>query len=167
MIWNVLIRLALSAWLIYIAIIDWRTLEVPNWATVPPLLLATLWRVLFGGWPIGLALALVLAGAQWPWALAPALGGLGLCLGLAVPMGLDVTVGVWILCFILWQLGVIGGADAKAVMTLSALFPDERLAWLLLLMWLAGGVIHRLLKHKYHPALPAVALAGLGYLWLF
>lgn len=187
-----LVRLALSAWLTALAVQDIRKGEASNWLTVPPLLLVTAWRALTDGWPVGLALALVLAAAQWPRLTLPALAGMGLCLWWAVPAGLETAVGVWALCFVLWRLGVIGGADAKVVMTLAALFPDERLAWLLLLAWFALSVIHLIVRRGRNlprsllraasgllklqvnegagircPALPAVALAGLIFLWLY
>ncbi len=187
-------HLLLLVWLAYVAIIDMRHREITNWATVPPLLAVTIWRSLTGGYPIGLAMAFILIAAQWSWAIAPALCGLGFCLWIATPMALDVTIGVWILCFLLWHFDVIGGADAKVVMTLTAVFPDERLAWLLLMSWFgvsmfylvrkygrktprilltAGWNLLRLrplpsseasVSYSRHPALPAVALAGLVYL---
>ena len=189
--------IAVSAWLAYVAVADLRTVEVTNWATVPPLLAVTAWRALMtdDGYPVGLALALFLIGSQWPTLAAPALAGMVACLTLAAPVGLEVVVAVWVFCFVLWRLGVIGGADAKVVMALTALFPDGRLAWLLLLAWFGLSLVYLVARHgrsvprsllqaarglvklrvlseeedekERYPALPAVALAGLAYLWFY
>jgi Flp pilus assembly protein protease CpaA len=209
-------RVGLSAWLVYLAVADLRKGEVTNWATVPPLLAVTAWQVLTGGWPIGLALALILAGSQWPAFAVPSLALMVLCAWFATPLGLDVAVWAWLFVYVLWQVGrvpgrrnaavsgdspklptcpegagVIGGADAKVVMALMALFPDGRLAWLLLLCWFGLSVVYLLHRHGRHaprallrakglvrfqvleeeggrcPALPAVALAGLIYVWFY
>jgi Flp pilus assembly protein protease CpaA len=103
-----------------------------------------------------------------------------------------VVMWAWTFVYVLWLLHVIGGADAKVVMTLTALFPDGRLAWLLLLCWFGLSVVYLLRRHRWHvpqvllkatkglvrfqvlekeggrcPALPAVALAGLIYVWFY
>jgi Flp pilus assembly protein protease CpaA len=201
-------RVALSIWLVYLAVADLRRGEVTNWATVPLLLAATAWQTLAGGWPLALMLALVLAGSQWAVFAVPSLGLMVLCAWAAAPLepalslskGLDVAVWVWALAYLLWQIGVIGGADAKVVMALTAAFPDGRLAWLLLLCWLGLSVVYLLHRHGRRapqallqalvlsgvegtqglvrfrvlegvgsrcPALPAVALAGLIYVWFY
>lgn len=182
--------LVLSVWLFALAVQDVHRGEVSNWLTVPPLLAVAVVRSLSGGWPLGLALALILMGAQWPWMVVPALAGLGLCLWWAVPAGLEVAVGVWALCFFLWRLGVIGGADAKVVMTLTGIFPESRLAWLLLAAWFVWSVGFLVLRLRGRaleglaeavgdlsrlqvseergtrcPMLPAVALGAFVYLW--
>ena len=183
------VRVGLSAWLVYIAVMDIRKGEVTNWATVPPLLAVTAWQALTGGWPLALMLALILIGTQWTTLAVPSVGLMVLCAWFATPLELDVAVYVWMLVYILWQIGVIGGADAKVVMALMALFPDERLAWLLLLCWFGLSVVYLLHRHGRRapqallkamkglvklqvseegercPALPAVALAGLIYVW--
>jgi Flp pilus assembly protein protease CpaA len=189
---TIAVHLAVSAWLVYLAAADLRRGEVSNWATVPPLLAVVAWRSLTGGWPLALALALVLvlAGAQWPWFSAASVGLLVACAWPAAQAGLDVTVGVWALVYVLWQTGVIGGADAKTAMALVAAFPDGRLVWLLLLCWFGLSVVHLLRRHGRRvpralmqatqamagleipegsrcPALPAVALAGLVYVWAY
>jgi Flp pilus assembly protein protease CpaA len=184
------VRVGLSAWLIYLAVSDLRRGEVTNWATVPPLLAVTAWQALTGGWPLALMLALILIGAQWMPLAVPSVGLMVLCAWFATPLGLDVAVYVWALVYILWQIGVIGRADAKVVMALTAVFPDGRLAWLLLLCWFGLSVVYVLHRHGKRtpqallratkglmrlrvsgeagsrcPALPAVALAGLIYVW--
>jgi len=185
----VAVRVGLSIWLVTLAVVDLRKEEVTNWATVPPLIALTVWRSVTGGWPLGLTLALVLIGAQWPSLAVPSLGSMALCACLAVPMGLDVAVWVWIFVYLLWETGVVGGADAKAVMALMALFPDGTLAWLLLLCWFGLSVVYLVRRHGRrvprvllralrglakgrmpeegirYPALPAVALASLVYVW--
>ena len=181
-------RLALSAWLVYLAVMDLRKGEVTNWATVLPLLVLTLWRTLIGDWPLGLALALVLTGAQWPAFAVPAVPLLVVCSWLDAELAVAITV--WSFMYTLWQAGILGGADAKAVMALMALFPDGRLAWLLLLCWAGVSVVYLLRRHGPRalsalpgaakglagrrmpqgdrcPALPAVALAGLLYVWFY
>jgi Flp pilus assembly protein protease CpaA len=182
----------LAAWLIALAVQDVRRGEVTNWLTALPLLAVTAWRTLSGGWPIGLALALILAGSEWPVLAAPSVGLMALCAWAAAPLGIDVAVWAWTFVYALWLLRVIGGADAKVVMALTALFPDGRLAWLLLLCWFGLSVVYLLHRHGRHaprallratkglarlqvseeegnrcPALPAVALAGLVYVWVY
>jgi hypothetical protein len=186
------VRVGLSAWLVYLAVADLRKGEVTNWATVPPLLAVTAWWALTGGWPLALMLALILAGSQWLAFAVPSLGLMVLCAWFAAPLGLDVAVWVWIFVYLLWQIRVLGGADAKVVMALTALFPDGRLAWLLLICWFGLSVAYLLHRHGGHaprallkatkglirlhvveendgrcPALPAVALAGLVYVWFY
>jgi hypothetical protein len=165
---------------------------VTNWATIPPLSAVTAWQALTGGWPLALMLALILIGAQWTPLTMPSVGLMAGCSWLATLVGREVVMWVWTFVYVLWLLRVIGGADAKVVMTLMALFPDGRLAWLLLLCWFGLSLVYLLHRHgrhtpqvllramkglvrfqvleeegKRYPALPAVALAGLIYVWFY
>ena len=185
-------RLGLSAWLVYLAVADLRKGEVTNWATVPPLLAVTAWQALTGGWPLALMLALILVGAQWTPLTVPSVGLMAACSWLATLAGREVVMWAWTFVYVLWLLRVIGGADAKVVMALTALFPDGRLAWLLLLCWFGLSIVYLLHRHGRHapqallratkglvrfqvleeegsryPALPAIALAGLIYVWFY
>jgi Flp pilus assembly protein protease CpaA len=184
-------RVGLSAWLVYLAVADLRKGEVTNWATVPPLLVVTAWQALMGGWPLALMLALILIGAQWTPLTVPSVGLMAACSWWTTLVGREVVMWAWTFVYVLWLLRVIGGADAKVVMTLTALFPDGRLAWLLLLCWFGLSVVYLLHRHgrhapqallqatkglvrfrileegKRYPALPAVALAGLIYVWFY
>jgi Flp pilus assembly protein protease CpaA len=188
----VAVRVGLSAWLVYLAVMDVRKGEVTNWVTVPPLLAVTAWQALTGGWPLALMLALILIGAQWTPLTVPSVGLMAACSWLATLVGQEVVMWAWTFVYVLWLLRVIGGADAKVVMALMALFPDGRLAWLLLLCWFGLSVVYLLRRHGRHaprallkatsglvrfqvaeeegsryPALPAVALAGLLYVWFY
>jgi Flp pilus assembly protein protease CpaA len=185
-------RLGLSAWLVYLAVADLRKGEVTNWATVPPLLAVTAWQALTGGWPLALMLVLILIGAQWTPLTVPSVGLMAGCSWLATLVGREMVMWTWTFVYVLWLLRVIGGADAKAVMALMALFADGRLAWLLLFCWFGLSVVYLLHRHGRHaprallratkglvrlqvlekegeryPALPAVALAGLIYVWFY
>jgi len=189
----VVIRLAVSAWLVYLAVADLRRGEVSNWATVPPLLVATIWRAASGDWTLGVALVVVVVAAECPPTLAGGLllAGMFLCMGPAIRQGVEAALVVWFGVAALWLVGVLGGADAKAVMTLAALFPGERLGWLLLIAWLGQSLFYVIREHGWRtprvvasalgalarfrmpesrrraPALPAVALAGLVCAWLY
>jgi Flp pilus assembly protein protease CpaA len=186
------LRVGLSAWLVYLAVADLRKGEVTNWVTVPPLLAVTAWQALTGGWPLALMLVLILIGAQWTPLTVPSVGLMAVCSWLSTLVGREVVMWAWTFVYVLWLLRVIGGADAKVVMALTALFPDGRLAWLLLLCWFGLSVVYLLHRHGRHapqallkatkglvrlhvseeegercPALPAVALAGLIYVWFY
>ena len=179
----------ISLWLTVIAVMDIRRAEVSNWLTIPPLLVATLWQAAHGGWVILILFVLVLLISEWPiaWPL-----GIAAVIGVwpeIAYQGLETTAVVWIVVLILWVLDVLGGADVKAVMTLAALFPDSRLAWLMVICWWALSIVFFLKRYgrsaprvfaatavslprakaEGHraPALPALSIAGLVFLWLY
>ncbi|MGB9619345.1 MAG: hypothetical protein ACPL7K_02910 [Armatimonadota bacterium] len=190
-----LLGVVISLWLIIIAILDIRRGEVSNWLTVPPLLAVVAWRMAIGEWYYLLLLALVLLIAEWPvtWPL-----GVAAVVGIQpyivaqgiVAQGLESVTIIWLIVLALWGLNVLGGADVKAVMTLSALFPDARLGWLMMLCWWAFSLAMFIRRYGYSsprvllsdlvsivstgkagheghrvPALPALAVAGLVFLW--
>jgi hypothetical protein len=179
----VALRLLVSAWLIYLAASDLRRGEAANWATVPPLFAAVAWRVAVGDWILVAALAVVLAVAEWPQLWSLGVAGAAVSMRWAIPQGVEVVVAAWTALLALWSIGVLGGADVKAMMALAALFPDARLAWMLLVAHLALSLIYLVRRHgrgaplavwsvatgarspTENPALPAVALAGITYVW--
>jgi len=186
---NVILYFLISAWLVIIAVLDIRRGEVSNWLTIPPLLIATLWQAAHGGWAILILFVLVLFISEWPvaWPL-----GIAAVIGIwpeIARQGLETAAVVWIVVLILWVLDVLGGADVKAAMTLAALFPDSRLAWLMVICWWALSMVLFLKRYgrsalrvfaatavslsrakaEGHraPALPALSIAGLVFLWLY
>jgi len=184
-----ILTLVVSAWLVYLALADIRHGQVTNWATVLPLLAAVAWQTIRGDWAAAVLLALALVVAEWPvvWPLGVA-GAVAVWPQVAI-QGMETTMAVWAAVLILWLLDVLGGADVKVVMALVVLFPDPRLAWLLLLAWLGLSLVYVVRQHgratirvllstlrgmtagpwsgHRSPALPAVTLAGLVYLWLY
>ncbi len=112
-----------------------------NWA-LPPFL-----------WRLGLSAVLVgLAIWDWRAGVLPNRGtlsvvGLGV-VSLAVHIfrrTLPLTALLWVasgwaVCLLVWWLRVVRGGDAKLIMGLLALFPEERFVWLLLGVLLAGAV---------------------------
>jgi hypothetical protein len=76
---------------------EWRSRRVPNWWTLPALLIVAAWRA--------------------------AEGDPSFLIG-------------WALFFCAWRWGLIGGADAKVLMTLSGLWPGSAYV-----AWLGGGLV--------------------------
>lgn len=182
-------RLTISAWLVYLALADIRHGQVTNWATVPPLLGAVAWQTVRGEWTAAVLLVLGLFVAEWPITWPLGIAGIVAIWPQVTIQGMEATTAVWIVVLVLWLLDVLGGADVKAVMTLMVLFPDPRLAWLLLLAWLGFSLVYVVRRHgrttprvllstlgkmahpsrsgHRSPALPAVAMAGLVYVWFY
>lgn len=102
------VRLALSAALIGLGLYDLWRARVPN-LIVLPLLLATL-----------------------------PLNALRLWQGTLNGWDLALLAAAWLACLFLWVTRAFGGGDAKLMMALMGLFPNERMVLMLLLTLLAG-----------------------------
>jgi len=115
-------KLVLTAWLAAVAISDLRNSVIPNRLTLPAAAVVmairlgqTLWYALYSLalWadrsPPDLRLGQTLFG-RWP--ADP-----------QAPWRLGAVLGIWVLLFLLWELNIIGGGDAKLLMGLFALFP--------------------------------------------
>ncbi|MBC8447799.1 MAG: prepilin peptidase [Chloroflexi bacterium] len=134
--------LLLAAWLVAMSAYDLNTRQVPNWLTLPPLLIILAWQLVHRQW----------------WAL------------LALP-----------LIYSLWHLYILGGADAKVLATLFALWPGSDFLIffcvgyvivalpVLLLRWRrgAGALLHlpseAYLEEHGTPAIPMYSLVALAY----
>ncbi len=93
------------------AVIDWRTLRIPNWLT-------------FGGATLALLLSVV--APQSPhMGLSFTLGGLGLGLALMLP---------------LYLLRVMGAGDVKLMAMVGAYLGAYQVAWAVLFVFITGGV---------------------------
>jgi Flp pilus assembly protein protease CpaA len=157
--------LPLTIWLAACVWRDIKTRQVPNTLTLSALLLAAIWRATQGDWlVVGMVLALIaisdlphtarilLAGAAWMAVIlfgSTAQGNLSHALFAA---------------WVLWELGVMGGADTK-MLTALLLFIGDPL--LLVAVFLAGGLqglIGLLRKEKSIPYTVAIAAGTVWFL---
>ena len=209
---SVPLQVAVTVWLVALAWIDFRTRRLPHWGTTLPLvgvagvhtIRAIVTWILVGWMPevadasaiadglsVGLAFLAVLLSDRW-WALLPGAGALGLTLaqGSATGQALVIT---WLVALALARANVLGAGDAKLAMALVGLFPDPRLAWLLLASAGVVSGLYLLLRHgpaavflvwqatrdllrlrlpaeedldRGQPMAVAVTLAGVVYVWL-
>jgi Flp pilus assembly protein protease CpaA len=126
----------LAIWLGACVFHDLKTRQVPNILTLGALLLSAIWRAIAGDWlVVGLVIALIaisdlprtlrilLAGAAWVACIV---------FGTAAQGNLSIAL---FAAWIFWEMGVMGGADAKMLTTLLLGVGDP---WLLLVVLLAG-----------------------------
>lgn len=161
-------RLIVSAWVVFLGVVDARRRTLPHWATTAPVVLigaaaltAGTGKVLFpatlpGLWnaydvlALGLAFVAVLL-SDGVIALAPAAAAAALALTLGSAQGQTAVFG-WLTALALSRAGVFGAGDAKVVMILLALYPDPRLAGILLAACAVVGTV--LLVRKAGAATP-------------
>ncbi len=155
----------LSLWLVACVSCDLKTRQVPNVLTLSALLLAAIWRAIAGDWlVVGMVIALI-AISDLPCTLRILLAG-----------------GVWILCivfgttaqgnlsialfaaWVLWELGVMGGADAKMLTALLLLIGDPLLLGAVLLAGGLQGLVGLLRKEKTVPYTVAITAGTVWYL---
>ena len=112
-----LLKLVFTFWLVAVAYVDARTATIPNRLTFPGIALFGGWRVLDGAW---YALSEIVARLALPFEIRtqPANSD-----GQALSRLLFMIL-TWALCFVLWELHIIGGGDAKTLMAIFALFPS-------------------------------------------
>ena len=117
----ILTRALVTLWLLAIACGDARTAIIPNQLTLPSMVLFGGWRVLEAGlWVLGTL------GVQFDLPIVTQ-AHLATIRERALPNLLFMLV-AWALCFALWELHIVGGGDAKALMGIFALFPTARFA---------------------------------------
>jgi len=133
--WATLIWLGVATWQ------DLRAREVSNWLTMPPLIAVAALRFVQGNpVPAILLIAMLVVDAG----IHNALVGVGIysLIGVvaAVVTAEPLMPVVWATAYMALRLNMAGGADAKIAMTLITLFPDGRLAGLMLVALFALSV---------------------------
>jgi len=132
--WATLIWLGAATWQ------DMRTREVSNWLTVPPLIAVAASRFAQGNPVPAILLAAMLAVDTWTHdALAVGIYSL-IGVVVAVVTTEPLVPVVWATAYMALRLNMAGGADAKIAVTLITLFPDGRLAALMLIALFALSV---------------------------
>jgi len=174
----------LVAWLVYVAVYDWRTWTVPWWTTWPVIIAACLGHISQGAWA---PLALFALCFLWDttvndfrrllrrpvsdperddqrW-LVPDGVAYGLNIGLlAVTRGQGeaaffFTAG-FALVHLLWRLGRLPGGDAALLIALLALFPSLR--FLILASLVVAAIVLPRLAWRYRHDLGAAVRTGLS-----
>ncbi len=152
-------------WLLVVAWQDARKKTVSNWLTVPPLFLSAFLWLARGEWSVGIFLVILLiAGEVLDRLHLPAALGIGPAgmmaafLAANAPQDARLILTVWACAWAAWTLHLVGGADAKVLMALVALFPDPALAALLAAAQVGLSIFH--LVRRYRGQAIKVALAG-------
>ena len=153
-------------WLFLVAYQDARKGMVPNWLTVPPLFLSAFLWLARGTWSLGLLLAILLiVGEVLDRLHLPAALGIGpaamatAVLAASTPQAVSLVLVAWLCAWVAWTLHLVGGADAKVLMALVALFPDPALVALLAAAQIGWSLYH--LVRRYRGQAIKVALAGI------
>lgn len=137
-------RVVVTLWLLTISYVDARTAIIPNWLTLSAMSLLGAWRLLRAGWHV--------VGLLWM-RLSPALGHpvgwvqRAVSEQQAIPALLFVVI-AWAFCFLLWELHVLGGGDAKTLMGIFALFPSTDFVFFLAVAMLVLSMPLLLLKMR-------------------
>ena len=155
----------LSLWLAACVTCDLKTRQVPNILTLSALLLSAIWRAIAGDWlVVGMVLALI-AISDLPRTLRILLAGAAwfacIVFGSAAQGNLSIAL---FAAWVLWELDVMGGADAKMLTALLLLTGDPLLLGAVFLAGGLQGLIGLLRKEKTVPYTVAIAAGTIWYL---
>jgi Flp pilus assembly protein protease CpaA len=155
----------LSLWLVACVSCDLKTRQVPNALTLTALLLAAIWRAIAGDWlVVGMVLALI-AISDLPRTLRILLAGAAwvICIVFGSTTQGNLSIALFA-AWVLWELGVMGGADAKMLTALLLLIADPLLLGAVFLAGGLQGLIGLLRKEKTVPYTVAIAAGTVWYL---
>jgi hypothetical protein len=142
---ELVIRFAVTAWLVVAAWQDWRKGEASNWLSVLPLLGVVGWRVIESiigwagdGWDsavadglaIGLGLLAVVMSDHIALSVIPGAAGVALAFA-AGSVGGQVAIVSWLVVLAMAHVGIVGGLDAKVLWVLFSLFDS---------LWLVASI---------------------------
>ncbi len=148
---------------------DLRTRQVPAVLTIPPLILAALWRLFQGGWQMVLlviALTLIsdLPRLNWRIPLACLASILALSIN-GAPENIYATLVIFA-AWALWEIGATGGADAKLIISLVMIFGNGLLFIPIVLVGGFQGLLGLVARKKTIPYTVSIALGTAAWLWL-
>lgn len=116
-----IIKLAITAWLVSVTLWDWRTGRVPNKLSLPVMLGVGACRLAQTAWLL-ISTKVKLPAISVPSWWQP------LRVFWGPPNSLYFIWVAWVVVFIFWSLRVMGGGDAKIAMGLLAIFPTLHFA---------------------------------------
>jgi Flp pilus assembly protein protease CpaA len=160
----------LLLWLGMCVVCDLRSRHVPAWLTIPPLLLAGLWRIVQGEWQIVLlvcALILISDVPKAAWRIPLACLGTIQSLSLVDKPEQVYAVLVLFAVWALWEIGATGGADAKLIITLVLFFADGLLFIPIVMVGGLQGLVGLVARRKTIPYTLAIATGTAVWLLFF
>ena len=166
---QIIILVLLLAWLGACVVFDLRSRQVPALLTIPPLIIAALWRSFHGGWPVVVLVAVLILFSDLPWPKwhIP-LACLATILALSIP-GTSESIYALLVIFAawaLWEIGATGGADAKLIISLVLLFGNGLLFIPIVIVGGIQGMVGLIARKKTIPYTVAIALGIASWLWL-
>jgi Flp pilus assembly protein protease CpaA len=166
---QVILGVALLAWLGACVVFDLRSRQVPMLLTIIPFIFAAAWRLFQGGWQLvllTLVLTLIsdLPQAKWriPVGCGAAMVGLSISGTPNMVYALLVVFAVWAL----WEIGATGGADAKIIIALVLLFANGLLFIPIVLVGGVQGLTALIARRKTIPYTVAITLGTAAWLWM-
>lgn len=166
---QIILFVSLIAWLGACVVFDLRSRQVPELLTIPPLVLFALWRLFQGGWSeVILVVALILI-SDIPWQKwRIPLACLATILALSVP-GTSESIYALLVIFAawaLWEISVMGGADAKIIISLVLLFGNGLLFIPIVMVGGIQGLLGLITKKKTIPYTVAITFGMVAWLWM-
>ena len=148
-------------WVAVCAVFDIRTRTVPLWLSLPALTVAAMLRLVGDSWPEAVLVAALVVTSDLPRRLRVLVAVCATAVAFAMePSGIILSL---LVVWLLWELSLIGGADAKIAMTVVLLAGS----WEVLIpMALAGGLVGMvgiMAKRKTVPYVVAIALGTAAY----
>jgi Flp pilus assembly protein protease CpaA len=166
---QVILGVALLAWLGACVVFDLRSRQVPMLLTIIPLILAAAWRLFQGGWQLVLltvVLTLISDLPQAKWRIP--IGCCAAIVGLSVAGPPDMVYAMLVIFAVwgLWEIGATGGADAKIIIALVLLFADGMLFIPIVLVSGLQGLAALIARRKTIPYTVAITLGTAAWLWM-
>jgi Flp pilus assembly protein protease CpaA len=154
---NLILVGLLLVWLFICMIYDLRFREVPAVVTLVPLGIAAVYALTQGWWtPPLLAVALMVISDFQPREKRYAFAGLVSAFAAIFEPATTLTVVILATIWVLWEIGAMGGADAKLLMVIALVLPQP-----VIFLWIAlaggfQGLVALGLKKKEVPYIVAI-----------
>lgn len=128
----------LIGWLLACMIYDLHSRQVPDKLTLYPLIAAGLYGLLQGQWMLVLLLPVLMIVSDWePRGKRLLFAGVASAFAAIFDERTAVPVFALFTIWLLWEMGAMGGADAKLLMVITMVIGSP---WVLALIAMAGGV---------------------------
>jgi Flp pilus assembly protein protease CpaA len=147
----------LLVWLFICMIYDLRIREVPAVVTLVPLGIAGVYALTQGWWtPPLLAAALMVISDFHPREKRYAFAGLVSAFAAIFEPATTLTVAILATIWLLWEIGAMGGADAKLLMVIALVLPQPAIFLWIALVGGFQGLIALFFKRKEVPYIVAI-----------